>query len=74
MHSEDNYKACQELNAIALGVEKKFDPLFAYSKIIIQKTIEVARKIGISESAIRHWEVERYKQIEKVTEPISANT
>lgn len=74
MPSDTIYKTCQELDAIALGVEKKFDPLFEYSKIITQRTIEVARKIGISESAIRCWEEKRLKQGEKGIELINRNT
>jgi len=74
MSSYSIYKSCQELDAIALGIEKKFDPLFEYSKIITQKTIEVARQIGISDSAIRHWEAKRLKQGEKGIELINRNT
>jgi hypothetical protein len=64
-------KLNQELDAIALGVEIKFDPLFAYSKIITQRTIEVARQIGIPESAIQRWKTKKRKQGEKAIESIN---
>ncbi len=63
MQSEDDCKACRELNAITLGIEIRFDSLLGYSRLVTQKTIEAARNIGIPEPAIRHWEVERRKQI-----------
>jgi hypothetical protein len=64
-------KSFQELDAIALGVKIKFDPLFAYQKIITQRTIEVARQIGVSESAIQRWKAKKRKQDEKVMEVIN---
>ncbi len=66
MHSKDDCKACQELNAITLGIEIRFDSLLGYSRLVTQKTIEAARNIGIPKSAIRHWKVERRKQISTI--------
>ncbi len=44
-----------EMDAIAIGVEAKLDSLSAYSKIVTQRTIEIARQLGISEEEIQKW-------------------
>jgi len=64
-------KSCQELDAIALGVKIKFDPLSAFSKIITQRTVEIARQIGIPESAVQRWKAKKRKQGEKAMELIN---
>jgi DNA-binding response OmpR family regulator len=51
-----------EMDAIAVGVEVDLDPFAAYPKTIIQRTAEIARRLGISERKIRKWVKERQAQ------------
>ena len=44
-----------EMNAIACGVEVKYELLTGYSSIVSQRTIEIAWQLGISEKAIQRW-------------------
>ena len=43
------------MDAIAIGVETKLDPFSAYSKIITQRTIQIAQWLGISKEEIQQW-------------------
>ncbi len=43
------------IDAIAIGVEAKLDPFSAYSKIVTQRTIEIARQLSIAEEEIQRW-------------------
>jgi YesN/AraC family two-component response regulator len=45
-----------ELNAMAFGVEVRDDFHSGFSEVVMRETIEVARKLQISEEAIRKWE------------------
>ncbi len=49
-------KSLAEMEAIARGVEAKLDPFSAYSKVVTQRTIEIARHLGIAEEEIQRWE------------------
>ena len=44
-----------EIDAIALGVEAKLDPFSGYSQVVTQKTVEIARQLGIAEEEIEQW-------------------
>ena len=44
-----------EMDAIARGVEAKLDPFSAYSKVMTQRTIDIARQLGIAEEEIQGW-------------------
>lgn len=44
-----------EMDAIARGVEAKFDPFSAHSKVVTQRTVEIARQLGIAEEEIQRW-------------------
>ncbi|MBA7618921.1 Regulator of RpoS [subsurface metagenome] len=44
-----------EVEAIARGVEAKLDPFSAYSKVVTQRTVEVAQHLGIGEEEIQRW-------------------
>ncbi len=50
-----------QIDAIARGVEAKFDPLSSYSKIVTQKTIDIARQLGIVEEEIQRWQAAKEK-------------
>ena len=43
------------MDAIAHGVEAKFDPLSSYSKLVTQTTIDIARQLGIADEEIQRW-------------------
>ncbi|MFQ6122909.1 MAG: sigma-54-dependent transcriptional regulator [Dehalococcoidales bacterium] len=48
-------KSSTEMDAIARGVEAKLDPLFRYSRMVTQRTIGIARQLGIDEEEIHNW-------------------
>jgi hypothetical protein len=48
-------KSAAKMDSIALGVEMGLDPFSEHSKIVIQKTIEIAQMLGIAESEIQRW-------------------
>ncbi len=48
-------KSPTEMDAIARGVEAKLDPFSAYSKVVTQRTTEIARHLGINEGEIQRW-------------------
>ncbi len=54
-------KSSTRLDAIAIGVEVKLDPLSNYSKLVTERTIDVARQLGIAEEEIQKWEEERVR-------------
>ncbi len=49
-------KAPTKMDAIARGVEAKFDPLSSYPKLVTQRTIDIARQLGIVEAEIQRWQ------------------
>jgi len=52
-------KTSAEMHAIARGVEARIDPLSSFSKRVTQRTIDIARRLGINEKEIQRWVVER---------------
>ncbi len=44
-----------QMDAIAFGVEAKFDPLSSYSKLVTQETIDIARQLGMADEEIQQW-------------------
>lgn len=51
-----------EMDAIAAGVEVELDPLDNYPRTIMQRTAEIARRLGIAEEEIDKWVRERQAQ------------
>ena len=54
----ENEKAApksSEMDAIARGVEAKFDPLLTLSRGVTARTIEIAQRLGIAEEEIQEW-------------------
>ena len=49
------------MDAIAIGVEAKLDPFSAYSKIVTQRTIQIAQWLGIAKEEIQQWARARAK-------------
>ena len=59
-----------EMDAIARGVEAKFDPFSSYSKLVTQRTIDIARQLDIAEGEIQGWATAKavlYSERNKVT-------
>jgi len=50
------------MDTIAHGVEAKLDSLDGHSRMVTERTIEVARELGITESEIQRWLVARLRQ------------
>jgi len=48
-------KASTRIDAIAIGVEVKLDPFSNYSALITERTVDVARQLGIAEEEIQEW-------------------
>lgn len=48
-----------EMNAIARGIEAKLDILVGHSQIVAERTIDIARRLGIPEEEIQRWAVVR---------------
>ncbi len=54
-------KPSAEMDAIAHGVEAKLDPFSAFSRVVTQRTIEIARQLGIAGEEIQRWAVAKAK-------------
>lgn len=50
-----------EMDAIARGVEATLDLFSSYSKIVTQRTIDIARHLGIAEEKIQQWAAAKAK-------------
>lgn len=45
----------ESMESIARGVESQVDPFHAFSSVITERTVNVARALGIAEAAIQRW-------------------
>ncbi len=54
-------KHLSEMDAIASGVEVLLDPYLGYSEMVTQKTVDIARRLGIDEEQIQTWSTEKTK-------------
>jgi len=70
--SQDVIRYFQQMNAIAHGVEAKLDSLDDHSKLVAQKTIEIARQLGVPETAIERWATARARLISNRDRQIEA--
>ena len=52
-----------EMNAIAYGVEAKYDLLIGYSEIVTQETVDIARHLRIPEKEIQSWAAARARLV-----------
>jgi len=48
-------KSSTEIDTIAFGIEARLDPFSAFSKIVAQETIDIARQLGMAEEEIQEW-------------------
>jgi uncharacterized HAD superfamily protein len=56
------------MEAIAYGVQARFEETTGYSKRVTDTTINVARALGIPESEINQWAAQRAAQLAQDTE------
>jgi len=54
-------KCFDEMNAIARGVEARYDLLIGYSNTVTRTTVDAARQLDIPEKAIQRWVAARAK-------------
>lgn len=54
--------SANKINAIALGVEAQLDLFDFHSKIVIEKTVNLAQQLGFSAKEIEEWKTIRNKQ------------
>lgn len=59
--NEAKEESVRQMNAIAFGVEAKLDSLTSFLKIATQRTVDVARQLGIAEAEIQKWVAARVK-------------
>lgn len=52
----------RRMNAIACGVEARFDSLFGYSDVVTQSTIEIAKQFSIPNETIQRWVAMRLRK------------
>lgn len=52
-----------ELDAICEGVEQRIDHIIGSSRIITERTVQIARRLQIPERKVRQWKEERLKLI-----------
>jgi len=57
--NEATGQSSNEMDAIAYGVEARYDLLIHYSEIVTQETIDIARHLGIAEKQIQSWAATR---------------
>ena len=50
-----------EIEAIAKGIEAQIDPFSIIARVITQRTVDIARQIGIDEADIQQWVKAREK-------------
>ena len=50
-----------EMDALARGVEAKIDPFSAFSRVVTERTTEIARQLGIADEEIQRWAAAKVK-------------
>ncbi len=54
-----------EMDAIARGVEAKLDPFAAFSKVVTERTVKIARQLDLPEEEIQRWAAEKAEFVSK---------
>ena len=57
-----------KMEAIACGVQARFEESTGYSKKVTDETINVARTLGVADSEIERWATHRLSRIARDTE------
>jgi HD-GYP domain-containing protein (c-di-GMP phosphodiesterase class II) len=66
-----NYRtSLDKMDAIAYGVEARCELFTGHSKRIVEETVAIARKLGLSENEIKKWSASRLNHdMAKVKKP-----
>jgi hypothetical protein len=56
------------MEAIACGVQARFEESTGYSKKVTDETVNVARSLGVSDSEIQRWASQRFNRLARETE------
>jgi hypothetical protein len=56
-------KSANKMEAIARGVQARFDDSIGYSKKVTDETINIARSLGVSNSEIERWAASRTNRL-----------
>lgn len=62
-------KSTADMDAIARGVETNLDPFSAFAKVVTERTIDTARRLGIAEDEIKRWLAARESPGSKKAKP-----
>ena len=62
------HKSLDKMEAIADGVQARFEESTGYSRVITEATINVARALGVSEGEIERWVAHRSTRLAHDTE------
>ena len=65
---ETQPKLMDKMNAIACGVQARFEESTGYSKKVTDETINIARSLGVANSEIERWANHRLSRIAHDTE------
>jgi hypothetical protein len=57
-----------KMEAIAFGVQARFEESTGYSKRVTDETINIARSLGVADSEIERWATQRLSRIARDTE------
>ena len=58
---EVKQESIDEMDTIACGVDAMYDLLIGYSRMVTQRTTDIARKLGIADRDIERWAIRRRK-------------
>jgi len=61
-------KSLNKMEAIALGVQARFEESTSYSRKVTDETINVARALGVSDTEIERWATHRLNRLARDTE------
>ncbi len=50
-------KSYTQMDAIACGVEARLDPFSSYSKVVTERTVNIAWQLGVAQEEIQRWAV-----------------
>ena len=62
------HKSISRMDAIACGVQARFEERTGYTKTLIDTTVNVAKALGVPESEIKNWTNTRISRITNETE------
>jgi hypothetical protein len=65
---KNQHKSYDKMEAIAYGVQARFEENTGYSRRVIDATINVARALGIPETEIERWATHRLTRLARDTE------